>query len=153
MRLPVLAIALLLAAGTAYAGKAYVPLEQRLSAEQMHATGLDALSAEQLALLNQLLSEDRNVAMQQAIEADARERKQLAATPINSAIKGLFRGWQAGTVFELENGQRWRVEHGDYYAGRGTQNPKASVRPGKLGGWYLWVEGVRVGARVVRVEP
>ncbi|WP_460714879.1 hypothetical protein [Lysobacter terrae] len=146
-------MALVLVAGAATAGRVYVPVEQRLSPEQMHATGLDGLSPDQLALLNQLLSEERSAAITQAVEETAREHKPLPDAPISSSIKGLFRGWQAGTVFDLENGQRWRVENGDYYHGRGTQNPKATVRPGKLGGWYLWVEGVRVGARVKRVEP
>jgi hypothetical protein len=49
----------LLAAGAARASAPeYIKLEQRLSAEQLRATGLDTLSPEQLALLNHLLSQD-----------------------------------------------------------------------------------------------
>ena len=50
-----LALVLSLVLFTAMASQAYIALEERFTAEQMHATGLDTLSAKQLKLLNQLL--------------------------------------------------------------------------------------------------
>ena len=149
-RLSILVAAMALAcAGAAHAQRAYVPIEQRLSAEQMHATGLDALDAEQLALLNRLLSEEQTAVIQQT----ARERKPVPEGPVHSSIKGEFRGWETGTVFELANGERWRVVDGEYYAGKGLANPTVTVKPGAFGSWYLQVEGVSIGAKVKRVEP
>ena len=40
----------------------WVDLEQRFTREQMHATGLDTLTADQLATLNRLLREDAETA-------------------------------------------------------------------------------------------
>ena len=148
--LPALMAACALAfAGAASAQRAYVPIEKRLSAEQMQATGLDALSSDQLALLNRLLSEEQTAVIQET----ARSRKPVPAGPVHSAIKGSFRGWETGTVFELENGERWRVVDGEYFASKSIDNPKVTVRPGALSSWYLQVEGVSVGAKVKRVEP
>ena len=48
-----------LAGGDAHAERPYTAIEQRLSAEQMRATGLDQLRPEQLSLLNQLLSNEQ----------------------------------------------------------------------------------------------
>src|SRR5688572_2586136 len=51
-------LALSFAPATAMAQQAYVDIEQRLTAEQRHATGLDKLSLAQLELLNRLLREE-----------------------------------------------------------------------------------------------
>ena len=52
---------ILMASGLwAVAQPAYVPLEQRLSAEQLKATGLNTLSPAQLAALNKVLSEEKS---------------------------------------------------------------------------------------------
>jgi biotin carboxyl carrier protein len=60
---------LCLAPVAGFATEPYVAIEQRLTAEQRKATGLDTLTAEQLALLNRLLSEDRAQAVQAASAA------------------------------------------------------------------------------------
>ena len=146
------ALLALLAPIAAFAERPYVAIEQRLSAEQMQATGLDRLNAEQLSLLNQLLRDEQaNVAAESA--AAERDRKgREANAPVTSTLKGEFRGWEAGTVFELANGQRWRVLEGEYYTSTRLQNPKVTVRPGLLSSWYIQIEGVSIGAKVRRVE-
>jgi hypothetical protein len=53
-----LPIVLLLTACVAWAAAPWVDLEKRFTTEQMHATGLDTLKPEQLALLNQLLRDE-----------------------------------------------------------------------------------------------
>lgn len=51
-----LLLTLALPAGAARAAEpAYVPLAQRLTAEQLRATGLDQLTPEQMRLLDQIL--------------------------------------------------------------------------------------------------
>jgi biotin carboxyl carrier protein len=70
---------LCLAPVVGFASEPYVAIEQRLTAEQRKATGLDTLTAEQLALLNRLLSEDRAQAVQAASAAATEAATQAAA--------------------------------------------------------------------------
>src|SRR4051812_32779276 len=98
------------------AGQPYVKVEERFSAEQRHATGLDTLSAEQLELLNTLLRDDSAKSAQTepapgpAISNDPPPRVGgyvgLDDQPVVSRVKGALNGWAPGTVFELENGQK-----------------------------------------------
>lgn len=147
-RLLGMAVALAATMGTAHAERAYVPVESRLTAGQMQATGLDQLSAEQLALLNQLLREDQD----EVVAETVREKRRDETAPVASAIRGEVRGWEKGTVFELENGQRWRVADGEYVGTRAFANPKATVRPGMFSSWYLHIDGIGVAAKVKRVD-
>lgn len=143
------ALAAVFVSSAAHAERPYTTIEQRLSAEQMQATGLDQLSAEQLSLLNRLLRDE-----QTAVVAESkRETLKQADEPVTSTIRGEVRGWEKGTVFELENGQRWRVVDGEYYSTTRLTDPKATVRPGMLSSWYLHIDGISVGAKVKRVEP
>lgn len=137
------------APSVAHAERPYVAIEQRLSAEQMRATGLDQLSAEQLTLLNRLLRDEQTV----VVAESKRDVQKQAEEPVSSTIRGEVRGWEKGTVFELENGQRWQVVDGEYYSTSRLTNPKATVRPGLLSSWYLRIEGISVGAKVKRIAP
>ncbi|WP_368562720.1 hypothetical protein [Pseudoxanthomonas sp. UTMC 1351] len=147
-----LAAALLMHTADARAERDYVPIEKRLSAEQLKATGLDQLSSTQLELLNSLLSEEQKTVVQ-AIKAESKGRPSGSllgggTEPISTALKGEFKGWSKGTVFNLENGQRWRVIDGDYYVGKAVASPRVQVTPGKISGWYLKVEGHNPSAKV-----
>lgn len=60
----------------------YVDIERRLTPEQRHATGLDTLSPEQLALLNRLLRDAQGEAVEQAVQqatVDARAQGRAEA--------------------------------------------------------------------------
>jgi hypothetical protein len=141
----------ILASGSAFAEQPYTPIELRLSSEQMHATGLDQLKQEQLSLLNQLLSNEQATIAAQSAKAERERKTEDARTPVSSSLKGEFRGWQNGTVFELENGQRWRVLDSDF-ATKPLSSPKVTISPGLLGSWYMLVEGTSVKAKVKRVD-
>ncbi|MGH8080676.1 MAG: hypothetical protein ACREP7_08880 [Lysobacter sp.] len=134
----------------------YVPVEQRFSAEQLKATGLDTLSAQQLQLLNQLLASDQTAVVSETAKQVRSERKGLLDhhddEPIVSTLKGEFRGWSSGTVLELENGQRWRVIDGSLFLGKTLPAPKITIRPGMMGGWYLEAEGQTPKAKVKRMN-
>jgi hypothetical protein len=148
----VLAVALLMHATAAQAERNYTPIEKRLTAEQFKATGLDQLSAAQLELLNSLLSEEQKTVVQAAKAESAKQSSGglfgSGAEPVNTTLKGEFKGWSKGTVLNLENGQRWRVIDGDYYVGKAITAPKVQVTPGKISGWYLKVEGHNPSAKV-----
>lgn len=131
----------------AFAQSTYRPIEQRLTAEQMTATGLDALSPAQLALLNRLLADEQAAVVSKVRVEAAASPNRPARQPVESTIRGTFRGWSPGTVLTLENGQQWKVVEGDLTV-RASVAPRVTVRPGVLSGWYLQVEGQTPTARV-----
>lgn len=151
-------IAILLApAGSAWAGGDYVDIEKRLTAAQLQATGLDQLSTEQLRLLNALLSDEQQSVVK-AAKAESEKRVlgtwfgREGAEPVASTLVDDFRGWAPGTIFNLENGQQWRVIEGKYYVGKPTQGVKVLVTPGKISGWYMQMQGHNPRAKVQRVH-
>lgn len=150
--LPAVISLMLLALPLAAAAQAYVPIEQRLTAEQMQASGLDTLSRQQLQVLNSLLSNEQAV-VEERVEETTRSRlagllEREKAEPIRGAVKGEFRGWVPGKVIELETGQRWRVTEGTLYLRRPMAAPMATVTPGMVSGWYLQVDGQSPRAKV-----
>ncbi|MBC7990156.1 MAG: hypothetical protein H7Y19_11315 [Luteimonas sp.] len=149
-------------ASVAQAEPPYVAIEQRLSAEQLKATGLEQLNAEQLALLNKLLKEDQQVQVQ-AVRSEVEQASKSGGgvfdrderEPIVSRIVGEFSGWSASTSFRLENGQTWRVTNTpDYYVPKSKAKAglAVSISPVMLGGWLLRVEGHSVPAKVTQVQ-
>jgi hypothetical protein len=165
------------------AQSANVPIEQRLSPEQMKATGLDALSPAQLKLLNSLLNEEK--AMENAAPASssviaatapaatapipsAVPAESVAAVgtappadrpllgfnekPIISRLKGTLTGWDEGTVFELENGQQWKVLKGKMKLPKPLTDPQVKLVPGIVGRWFLQVSEDYPMARVYLIN-
>ena len=158
MRALVLAfIACTMAVPTAHAEPPYVPVEQRLSAEEMRATGLDTLTPDQLQLLNRLLREEREQAVTAAVvqsqrdEAGLRHRR-AAPEAVSGAVRGTVRGWSRGDVVVLDNGQRWRVTDGSLVLRKAAIDPKVTIAPGMLGAWYLQMEGQTPKLKVQRVD-
>jgi hypothetical protein len=138
----------------------YVDIEQRLSAHQLRDTGLDTLSADQLKLLNSLLRDDAVKAME-ASKAELREDGLASGAssligfndePIRSRLKGSVSGWEPGTVFELENGQSWKVLKGNMKLRKPFESPEIVVVPGIAGRWFLQVDEDLPKARVYRID-
>lgn len=146
--------------GAVSAAMPYVPLEKRLSAEQLRETGLDTLSAEQLAALNRLLqgeavatqTEATPVARPQGLPKNDSPLLGFTVEPIRSRLKGTITGWQEGTVFELENGQQWKVLKGYMTLPKPMQNPEIRVVPGIAGRWFLEVHEDYPKARVYLIN-
>lgn len=145
----------------------YVAIEQRLTAEQRRATGIDTLTAEQLRLLNDLLRDgaaaDAQVA--QASAGTTQTNAPVAGTPpatrnfvglqdgpIKARLKGSVSGWAPGTVFELDNGQRWQVLKGQMTLRKPLEAPEIVVVPGIAGRWFLQVDEDAPKARVFRID-
>ena len=72
--------------------------------------------------------------------------------PIHSRLKGSVSGWEPGTVFELENGQQWKVLKGKMKLGKSRQSPEIVVVPGVAGRWFLQVDEDMPKARVYRID-
>ena len=153
-----LATALMLAiSGLAVGQSTYELIEQRLSAEQRRATGIDTLTPAQLALLNQLLNEDvaKAVAAEKAQPPPPRAERVLMGLedgPIKSRLKGTVSGWAPGTEFVLENGQRWKVLKGNMTLRKPMESPAIRVVPGVAGRWFFEVDEDLPKARVYRID-
>jgi len=72
--------------------------------------------------------------------------------PIQSRLKGSISGWEPGTVFELENGQQWKVLKGALKLPRTLEAPEIAVVPGVAGRWFLQVVEGMPKARVYRID-
>jgi hypothetical protein len=158
LRTLILCAGLALAAPAVQAQSAYVEVEKRFSAEEMHEAGLDTLSTVQLATLNRLLRE-KQPAPPPEITAGARRPDDaprsyigLDDQPIHSRVKGSVEGWAPGTVFELENGQQWKVLKGEMKLRKPLQAPDIVVVPGFAGRWFLQVDEDMPKARVYRID-
>ena len=127
----------------------YLPLEQRLSAEQLQQVGL---SAQQLQLLNRMLSETKpTVAASPQQPAPAPMQIGLEEGPVHSSVQGAVEGWEPGTVFVLANGQQWKVLKGQMRLRNTLQSPQIEVIPGIAGRWFLQVDEDLPKARVYRI--
>jgi len=152
-----LAIAVLLSL-PAFAGeRTWVPIQQRLSAEQMRATGLDTLSSEQLTLLNQLLSEDRAADLraadaQRTQDESGLRQKRTPPQAFSATVPGSSRAWTQGQTLVLDNGQRWRVVDSGVNFGRPVTDAKVTIAPGFLGAWYLRMDDGTPPIKVQRVD-
>lgn len=156
-KLPLLALALSLVALGVSAMPPFVDIEQRLTPEQMHSTGLDTLSPAQLKRLNELLrDEGPRTGTGQDGPGDNELRHQryigLDAETIKSRLKGSISGWEPGSVFELENGQKWKVLKGFMKLRAPMEAPEVLVVPGFAGRWFLQVDEDLPKARVYRID-
>ena len=141
-----------LMAGAVSAAEPYVPLEKRLSTEQLRETGLNTLSSEQLAKLNAILAGQLAVqatptpATPAAVAAVAVPESASKPTvgffegPIKSKLVGPVRSWGPGTVFTLENGQQWKVLKGEFTLRSTLESPAVQVVPGISGRWFFMID-------------
>jgi hypothetical protein len=153
-------------AGTAFAADD-VPLVARLTPEQLHATGLDTLTPQQLAALDAVLRAEQSASRAAQLsaspaaptKADAlaeRERSGsllgLSEAPINARLQGAVAGWEPGTVFTLDNGQQWKVLKGEMKLRKPLDAPEVVVAPGLAGRWFLQLDPDLPKARVYRID-
>ncbi len=146
-----LTLSLILCSPRSHAQETPPTLEERMSDADFQASGLDRLSPEQLAHLNQWLTVHEAAGGASASgrgfysDADARET-------IETRITGTFTGWMGNTVFQLDNGQSWRqAESGRFYTGSMT-NPAVTIKPMILNSWLMKIEGCGCSVRVQRVK-
>jgi hypothetical protein len=108
-------------------------------------------------LLNRLLSEQAasKAVVEYPAESpghDSRGYIGLDDGPIHSRLRGAIDGWQPGTVFELENGQQWKVLKGSVKLREALQAPSIVVVPGIAGRWFLQIDEDLPKARVYRID-
>jgi len=153
---------LLLVALPCVAAEQFSSLEERMSGEEFRAAGLDKLSEQELANLNEWIRTHSNASdvdesalreqirrevqtEQQQLNKDV-EREQFTAT-----IKGHFTGWTGRTVFELDNGQVWKQNSGGSYR-VSMDDPTVVIYPAAFGSWRLRLEKTGPSIGVERVK-
>lgn len=151
-------LTLLCAPCLAIAQQTYMEIEQKLTPEQLREVGL---GPEQLALLNRYLREAEaaappvETARYEGAQGERRDPTSLMGfsdQPIRSRLKGSVAGWAPGTVFELENGQQWKVLKGSMTLRKPFEAPDIVVVPGIAGRWFLQVDEDLPKARVYRID-
>ena len=153
-RLPTL-LALLFIGGNAVAQQS---IERRMTPEQFNAAGLGKLTRDELANLDRWLNQEQAgpaAAGQGATAITAPPHDAFVGAsdqPVRSRLRGDVQEWSPGTVFELENGQRWRVLKGQMTLKRPLQSPEIEVAPGLMGRWFLQVGEDAPRARVERIQ-
>ena len=169
-----IALSLVLSPLAAVAQQAYVDIEQRLTPEQLRSVGLTPVQLEQL---NRMLREAQEkeaasappamadpaapvataggVSREPVRDAGRDDRSSLVGfndEPIHSRLKGTISRWEPGTVFELENGQQWKVLKGYMKLPKALESPEIVVVPGVAGRWFLQVHEDAPKARVYRID-
>lgn len=136
-------------------------LRQRMTPEQFSAAGLEKLSAQELAYLDQWLSgtltevSDQAAAQaKQKVESEHRGFFNFGSSePVTARIQGEFRGFGKGRTWRLDNGQLWRQTDSARLAGVRLDQPQVVISPSLVGNaWYLQVEGYSTRAKVQREE-
>jgi len=146
---------------------------EMMSDEELASAGLDALTPEQQAALNELfrkytkqeIKTVREEAKQEAIAEIAKDDKSgfmgleqitnwidfNSPELIETSIVGPFKGWTGNTFFKLENGQVWKQRDGGKVNYRKSMNPKVEIFK-TIGGYRMRVEGYRQSVGIKRVR-
>lgn len=155
---------------SAFGDEGFSSLEEQMTGKEYTAAGLDKLTPEELAALNNWIRRHSVATLDQpkpgssAAAAigdtdteDTRGFKNKSdddedRTVIKSRIVGSFSGWDGNAVFKLENGMIWEQDDKDKFYIREVQNPEVTIKPGLFGSWHLTVEGYGSRCRVERVQ-
>lgn len=142
-------------------------LEERMSESDFRAAGLDQLTPEQLARLNDWLRRNGGVTAGSGAPSAAANAAPVQDTrglpvpradgdgndAIVSRLTGEFSGWHSGSRFELENGMVWETSGAvQSLHVRSMQQPTVRIEPAFFGTWILKVEGYNSSVRVKRIR-
>lgn len=112
-------------------------IQQAMSPEEFHRSGLDKLSPGELKNLNQWLAGDRA-----AVAKKASTRAARASDLTVSRVVGSFSGLSGGTIIRLENGTVWKQANvDDHFGPSPVENPGAAVFHSAFG-FKMRIEGV-----------
>ncbi len=124
--------------------KAWNGIEKMMTAEEYKAAGLDKLTPDELARLNQWMLRFIAYDAEQVVKSDAAVQK-LQNTPVRRRIAGKFTGWTGKTTFILDNGEVWRQRLPGRYAVV-LDNPEVEIARNLLGFHELKI--VKTGKRI-----
>lgn len=132
----------------------YSSLEERMSQSEMHAAGLDKLSATELKSLNEWLQLHSVGSLSKVHHAEEIfYPEESDKVKVEDQIDGKFIGWRGQTVFKLKNGQEWQqAESGSGCNSFSISDPKVSIKPMLLGSWLMYVGNTDCNLRVKRLK-
>lgn len=169
-----LSLMLVVASANALAEEAFSTLEERMTGKEFMETGMDKLSPEELAALNQWLRAHSVATLDEAravsavgagvagaaataggVDTRGFEGKvfsDLDKQDIVANIKGPFSGWRDGTTFVLDNGMIWEQTESSTFYMPETENAKVIIEAGAFGVWRLRADGYSRSVRVKRIQ-
>jgi hypothetical protein len=168
LRLPAIALAFLLLAFPALlaAAPGFASLEEQMTGEEFHAAGLEKLTPQELASLNQWIRKHSLATLDSPrggsegsipagggsstvdnVPIDKMERKTIV-----SKINGKFSGWDGQTLFKLENGMIWAQTDDDKFYTESLDHPGVTIEPAMFGNWKLSIDGYDDDCKVERIE-
>ncbi|MDQ6624858.1 MAG: hypothetical protein M3Y69_01775 [Verrucomicrobiota bacterium] len=132
--------------GYAYGEEAEFPgVQKAMSAKSFTDAGLNKLSPEELARLNEFIAGYANSKSQEAanvaVDRAVKDNK-IASQPqiIESRIVGRFTGYNGRTSFTLENGQVWKQSQDSTGAYPPSDSPPVLLKKEFLG-WRMYILG------------
>jgi hypothetical protein len=129
-------------------------LQQRMSSADFKAAGLDKLSPQELAHLDDWLRTQGKTTTR-VVDASGKpvfypgnEKR----TTISTRLSGHFDGWSSQQEFSTDNGQRWKVVDPEPHSCTPTENPEVKIKPSILGAWLMYVPSCYENVHVKRVS-
>jgi hypothetical protein len=127
-------------------------LEERMSAADFKAAGLDKLSPQELHFLDNWLRTHREVTTVTANGQPVFYPYDQPREKFSTHLVGRFDGWEGQTVFTLDNGQVWKQAESGSYSCPNIKNPEVTIKPMVLGSWLMYVQGCNQSVRVERIK-
>ena len=119
-------------------------VEKAMKPQDYEAAGLQKLTAEERARLDEFISNFVSSTSQQAVTAAVdravKERKAAPPDVIQSRIVGPFTGYKGNTTFTLENGQRWAQSQRDSMYYPKVESPPVLIVKGTAG-YRMYIAG------------
>lgn len=149
-----------------FAQQEFASLEEQMTGEEFRAAGLEKLSTDELATLNEWIRA-RSLATLDAprystsgslgagsgsANVEKPDIEGMPREPIVTRIVGSFSGWDGQTVFRLENGMIWTQADKDKFYIQELQSPTVTIKPAMFGAWKLSIEGYEKNCRVERIQ-
>ncbi|MGH8157358.1 MAG: hypothetical protein ACREPQ_04520 [Rhodanobacter sp.] len=129
-------------------------LQQRMSSAEFQAAGLDKLSPQELANLDNWLSTHRKVTTKM-VDASGKPvfyADKTTRSKFSAHITGHFGGWHGSDQFTLDNGQVWKQASSDAPSCMTSDNPMVKLKPSLVGSWLMYVDGCNGDVHVERVR-
>ena len=147
------------------AATGFSSLEEQMTGKEFDAAGLEKLSPQELATLNEWIRSHSLGSLAVAkttspvvVASEDIDRRGLPSddgdndAPVESRIIGNFSGWDGQTVFKLENGMIWVQDDKDKFHIKEVQNPSVTIEQGMFNTWKLSIEGHKDDCKVRRIQ-
>lgn len=125
-------------------GAEFPGVEKAMSPQEYDAAGLQKLTADERARLDEFIrrfvASSNQVAAEKAVDRAVKERKVTPPEIIQSRIVGPFTGFNGSTVFTLENGQRWRQSQPDSRYFPKVESPPVIIAKDRIG-YRMYIAG------------